>query len=123
MKGTEKLRIAKELLEQHLSPKINKLSLDFTYKQLHVVFLDGIHLYIVYNDHEEYSYSIIFSKLELDRCRFDNYDDRWNVSSRPHHFHPWKKKEAIESMMKGVAEQDIVKLIELLKSGKIKEIQ
>ncbi len=122
MKGNDKLIIAKDLLEHYLSPKIKKLSLDFTYKQLHVVFLDGIHLYIVYNDHKEYSYSIIFSKLELDRCRFDNYDDHWKTSSRPHHFHPWKKKEGIESMMKGVPDQDIVKLIEFLKSGKLKEI-
>ena len=28
------------------------------------------------------------SKLELDRVRFDNYDDQWNVLTRPHHYHP-----------------------------------
>lgn len=33
----------------------------------------------------KYSYTIIFSKFELDRCRFDNYDDRWEVSTKPHH--------------------------------------
>ena len=119
MNANEKLISAKDILEQHLSKEISYLSIDFMYKQLHLVFLDGIHLYIVYNDHGEYSYSILFSKLELDRCRFDNYDDRWNISSRPHHFHPRKKKYAIESMMKGFPDQDMITLIELLKSGKL----
>jgi len=122
MKGNEKLLIAKEFLEKNLANKIKKISLDFTYKQLHVTFFDGIQLYVVYNDHDEYSYSIIFSKLELDRCRFDNYDDHWNVSTRPHHFHPWKKKEAFESIMEGIPDQDMDRLIEFLKSGKLKEI-
>ena len=121
MNANEKLISAKDILEQHLSKEISFLSIDFMYKQLHLVFLDGIHLYIVYNDHGEYSYSILFSKLELDRCRFDNYDDRWNISSRPHHFHPRKKKDAIESMMKGFPDQDMITLIELLKSGKLQE--
>ena len=119
MNANEKLISAKDILEQHLSKEISYLSIDFMYKQLHLVFLDGIHLYIVYNDHGEYSYSSLFSKLELDRCRFDNYDDRWNISSRPHHFHPRKKKYAIESIMKGFPDQDMITLIELLKSGKL----
>ncbi|MFW9988921.1 MAG: DUF6516 family protein [Candidatus Odinarchaeota archaeon] len=122
MKANEKLLIAKELLELNLSKKISQISIDLTYKQLHLILIDGINLYIVYNDHEEYSYSIIFSKLDLDRCRFDNYDDHWLVSSRPHHFHPRKTKEAIRSPMKGLPNQDIIKLVELLNSGKLKSI-
>ena len=122
MKASEKLIIAKELLELNFSNKISQISIDLTYKQLHIVLIDGIHLYIVYNDHGEYSYSIIFSKLDLDRCRFDNYDDHWKVSSRPHHFHPRKTKEAINSPMKGFPDKDIIKLIELLKSGELKSI-
>jgi len=102
MNANEKLISAKDILEQHLSNEISSLSIDFMYNQLHLVFLDGVHLYVVYNNHGQYSYSIIFSKLELDRCRFDNYDEHWNVSSRPHHFHPRKKKDAIESIMKGL---------------------
>ncbi len=88
MKANEKLTIAKNILEQHISKEISSISIDFNYQQLHIVFHDGINLYIVYNNYGEYSYSIIFSKLELDRCRFDNYDNCWDVSSRPHHFHP-----------------------------------
>ena len=122
MNAIEKLLIAKELLELNLSQTISQISIDLTYKQLHIILIDGIQLYIVYNDHGEYSYSIIFSKLDLDRCRFDNYDDQWSVSSHPHHFHSRKAKDAINSPMKGVPEQDMIKLIELLKSGELKLI-
>jgi hypothetical protein len=120
MNAIEKLLVAKELLELNLSKNIGHVSIDFTYKQLHVILIDGIHIYVVYNDHGEYSYSIIYSKLDLDRCRFDNYDDHWKISSRPHHFHPRKTREATESSMKGFPEQDMIILIELLKSGKLK---
>jgi len=47
MKANEKLLIAKELLELNLSNKISQISIDFTYKQLHIVLIDGVHLYIV----------------------------------------------------------------------------
>ena len=123
MKANEKLLVAKELLELNLSEKLSQISIDLTYKQLHIILIDGIHLYIVYNDHGKYSYSIIFSKLDLDRCRFDKYDDHWKVSSHPHHFHPRKTKEAIESPMKGFPEQDMIKLVELLNSGKLKSVK
>jgi hypothetical protein len=122
MKANEKLLVAKELLELNLSKEISQISIDLTYKQLHIILIDGINLYIVYNDHGEYSYSIIFSKLDLDRCRIDNYDDHWKVSSCPHHFHPRKIKEAIKSPMKGLPDQDIIKLINLLKPGELKSI-
>ena len=115
MKAIDKLIIAKDILEQNLSNEIKIISLNIDSKQLHIVFRDGIHLYVVYNDYDQYSYSIIFSKLELDRLRFDNYDDRWKVTSRPHHFHPRKIKDAIESPMKGSPKQDIKFLIEFLK--------
>ncbi len=120
MNAIEKLLVAKELLEQNMSKNIGHVSIDFTYKKLHIIFIDGIHLHIVYNDHGEYSYSIIFSKIDLDRVRFDNYDDHWKVSSHPHHFHPRKTKKATESSMKGFPKEDMPKLIKILKSGNIK---
>lgn len=116
MKAIEKLKIAKDILEQKLSKEISSLSLNLVYKKLNIELHNGINIYIVYND---YSYSIIFSKLQLDRCRFDNYDDRWNVSSRPHHFHPRNVKDAIESTMTGFPNDDMVKLVKLLNSGKL----
>ncbi len=67
-------------------------------------------------------YRNIFSKIEFDRCRFDNYDDLWNIPSRPNHFHPRFKKEVISSEMIGKPDKDIPVLCILLKSGKLKEI-
>ena len=61
----------------------------------------------------------LFSKIQLDRCRFDNYDDRWPVSTRPHHFHPRYKKEAILSKMIGNPEEDIPYFCSLIKTEKI----
>ena len=119
MKAIEKLKIAKDILEQKFSKEIGLLSLNLVYKKLNIELHNGINIYIVYNDYDEYSYSIVFSKLQLDRCRFDNYDDRWNVSSRPHHFHPRNVKDAIESTMTGFPNDDMVNLVKLLKSGKL----
>ncbi|MBN1216627.1 MAG: hypothetical protein JXA99_14455 [Candidatus Lokiarchaeota archaeon] len=119
MKAVEKLKIAKDILEQELSEIISFLSIDFIFKRLNIKFHNGINIYIVYNNYDEYSYSILFSKLKLDRYRFDNYDDRWNVSSKPHHFHPRNAKEAIESKMTGLPEKDMIYLVDFLKSKKI----
>ena len=60
MKAIEKLKIAKEILEQELSNEISSLSLNFVYKRLNIEFHNGINIYIMYNDCNEYSYSIIF---------------------------------------------------------------
>ncbi|MHA1489932.1 MAG: hypothetical protein ACTSRI_09770 [Promethearchaeota archaeon] len=76
-------------------------------------------LYVRYNDHNEYSYVIIYSKLELDRVRFDNYDDQWNVSTRPHHYHPHHSKNGFLSPMNGYHKHDIPVFCNLVKSGKL----
>ncbi len=39
--------------------------------------------------------------MKLDRCRFDNYDDKWNTITRPNHFHPRFVKEGFKSPMIG----------------------
>ncbi len=67
----------------------------------------------------KYTYSILFSELELDRCRFDNYDDKWDVSSRPHHFHLSQIKGGFNSPMSGEPEFDLLLLINLLKSKRL----
>ncbi|MBN1803513.1 MAG: hypothetical protein JW891_18530 [Candidatus Lokiarchaeota archaeon] len=107
MNALEKLNIAKLLLEEYLENLIISISVNYDFKRIHVLLKDGVNIYIVYNNHEEYSYSVIFSKLELDRCRFDNYDKVWDVPSRPHHFHPRFKNEAVQSSMTGDPNQDI----------------
>ena len=98
---------------------IVSLSINIDFKRLHIFLKDGVEIYIAYNNSDEYSYSIIFSKLELDRCRFDNYDALWDVSSRPHHFHPRNKKEATSSVMIGDPDSDMPLLCKFLKSGEL----
>ena len=119
MSAIEKLILARQLIEDILEHQILHIYINDDYKRLQIHLKDGIDIYIVYNNYNEYSYSVIFSKLFLDRCRFDNYDKMWKISSHPHHFHPRYKKEAIASEMTGIPEKDIPKLCKLLKTGKL----
>ena len=119
MNAIEKLSKAKKLLEKSLENLIISLSMNTDFKRIHIILKDGVEVFIVFNNHDEYSYSILFSKLELDRCRFDNYDKSWDVPSRPHHCHPRKKTQAIQSNMIGDPVKDIPLLCELLKTGKL----
>ena len=63
----------------------------------------------------------MLSSIELDRIRFDNFDDRWNVDTRTHHFHPRYDKKGYASSMNGEPENDLPLLINLLKSQKLLE--
>jgi hypothetical protein len=119
MSAIDRLNKARNLLERLIDDLIISLSININFKRLHILLKDGVEIYIVYNDYDEYSYSIIFSKLGLDRYRFDNYDNLWEVSSRPHHLHPRNSKEAISSDMIGDPDSDIPLLCKLLKSGKL----
>jgi len=123
MSSLQKLDKARMLLPQYLS--IHLISLNFEPKlaRIHAILRDNVQIYIRYNNYGEYSYTIIFSKTSLDRCRFDNYDDRWEVSTRPHHFHPRKKKNAIQSNMTGNPEEDIPYLCDLILSSKLYDIE
>jgi len=84
---------------------------------LKVTFLKGFILYIRFNDFQEYSYQLMYSQQPNDRLRFDNFDDRWPVRTRPHHFHPRHGGDAIESPMTGIPEQDIPILIQMIFPG------
>ena len=46
--------------------------------------------------------------------RFDNYDDRWEVITRPHHFHIRGLKSIIESSMLGKPNHDIPILLKMI---------
>jgi len=82
---------------------------------LTIHFKRGFILFIQYNDFNEYSYQIHFSQKPNDFIRFDNYDDRWNVKTKPHHLHPRWKKDALESPMIGNPKKDIPLLIKQIK--------
>lgn len=75
---------------------------------------DGSILFIRYNPYGEYSFNLIFSTIKYDRIRFDNFDDRWDVSSRPHHFHPRGTKYAFISPMNGEPTHDLAILDDLI---------
>jgi len=55
-----------------------------------------------------------FSQKPYDRIRFDNFDEFWAVSTRPHHYHLRNKKDAIESPMIGDPQHDIPLLIKYI---------
>lgn len=110
-----KLLRARELLINQFLSEIYEIILDDDRPILTIKFRKGFILYIRYNDFDEYSYQILFSQKKFDRIRYDNYDDKWNVSSKPHHFHPRNKQTALESRMIGVPEKDILVLIQILK--------
>lgn len=119
MSAIDKVNRAKKLLEKILDKSIITLSINLKYYRIHLTLKDGVNLYIVYNNYDQYSYNVIFSNIEMDRCRFDNYDDQWDVSSKPHHFHPRYKNETETSQMKGDPDVDIPLLCKLLISGKL----
>jgi len=119
MSAIIKLNDAKDIIEHLLNKMIQKITINYDFCRIHIVLKDGIEIFIVYNNYDEYSYSVLFSKLELDRCRFDNRDNLCEVSSRPHHFHPRKKKSAILSKMVGNPKIDMPYLCDLLKSGEL----
>jgi len=111
------LERAKRLLERLLPDMLAGTLLEAQYPRLVATFRDGIMMYVRYNEHGQYSYSIIFSGSELDRCRFDNFDDTWNVASKPNHFHPRTDKSAFNSPMQGDPEADLPVLSQAIKSG------
>ncbi|MCG3252860.1 MAG: hypothetical protein KAX09_03360 [Candidatus Heimdallarchaeota archaeon] len=110
-----KLLRARELLINQFLSEIYEIILDDDRPILTIKFRKGFMLYIRYNDFDEYSYQILFSQKKFDRIRYDNYDDKWNVSSKPHHFHPRNKQTALESRMIGKPGKDIPVLIQILK--------
>ena len=114
-----KLIKARSMLLEQLSSQISSEFIDLEGGFIRVVFNNGTILYVTYNKVEEYSYQYIYSYKKYDRERFDNYDKKWKVKSHPHHFHPRKKMEGKESLMKGIPNHDIPLLIQFLK-GKIK---
>ena len=119
MSGLSKLERAQILLHHGLSMMITNLAFEPRLARIKVTFRDGTVLFIRYNNHNEYSYSVIFSHLKYDRCRFDNYDDTWEVATRPHHFHPRMNKQGSPSPMNGDPDMDIPLLCDLLKKGKL----
>ena len=119
MKAIKKIKQAAIIIEDLFSKQISRFVLDYEDPRIKLILNDGVIVYLQYNNHDQYSYNIIFSNETLDRCRFDNYDDKWQVECKPHHFHPRLLKEAFFSPMSGNPTKDLEILFSLLISGKM----
>lgn len=115
--GISNLETARLLLLKELNVLIETdIINDFKF-ELHVIFKNGVNVYIRYNNFGKYAYQIQISPKKLDRLRFDNYDNNWSVKTRPNHYHIRGKKEGIESPMKGNPKDDIPILIKYIKGN------
>jgi len=115
MDADAKLNSALRFIQSSFMINITSYKKDEDRPVISINFDNGINLYIRYNDYEEYSYQIMFSQDKYYRIRYDNYDDCWSLSTKPHHIHERGKKEAVESEMTGKPESDMPLLIEVLK--------
>jgi len=87
MDSRKNLELAQNIIIKDYSSLIREIILDKDRPVLKIIFQIEIYLYIRYNDYGEYSYCVIFSPNPDDQMRFDNYDDIWDLKTRPHHFH------------------------------------
>ena len=110
------LKRAEQLIEIYMGSLVKTISFEPKLARISVLMKDSTRFFVRYNDHDEYSYSVIFSSKELDRVRLDNHDDRWNVATRPHHFHPRMSLEGFSSPMIGKPDADIPLVSELINS-------
>ena len=118
-----KLARAKFLLERELSTRVMNLSFEPQFARIKITLQDNTKIYVQYNNHDQYSYSIIFSaKHELDRCRFDNYNKNWIVPDRPNHFHPRMIIDGFKSPMRGIPDDDLPLFCELVIKDKLRDI-
>jgi len=115
MSAIIKILLARDLLLDLLKLDISSHSLNKRGKELKITLLNGISLYIVFNDFNQYSYTIQYSQSKLNRIRFDNFDDHWNVPSNPHHCHIQNSKDVVSSPMEGNPGSDIPKLVDYIK--------
>ena len=103
------LELARNLIIQNYSKLTREIILDKERPVLKIVFNFEVVLYIRYND-----YSVIFTPNPDDQMRFDNYDDRWDVNSKPHHFHTRGLNSTTESPMLGEPNHDIPILLKMI---------
>lgn len=119
MDAASKIKDSKDIFEEKIGDLILNLETKIEEFRIDLILRNGHKVCIQFNQYNQYSYSIIFSNLFLDRCRFDNYDDHWKVTTKPHHFHPRYLKEGKKSPMIGEPIKDISLLIDLLVSEKL----
>ena len=118
MKFEDLILEAYSVIQNELQNFVIELLMELDEGKIRLVLKNGLILYIRYNNYDEYSYNVLFSKIKLDRCRFDNFDDRWDVQTHPHHF-PRFTGKAYSSPMKGDPDHDIPRLCQYIRSNKL----
>ena len=110
---------AYDIINRELRGFLSEVDLDEDTGRLRIKLKSGIAVFMRYNNYNQYSYVILFSSQKLDRVRFDNFDDTWDVVTKPHHTHPRYKKKATKSPFIGVPSEDKTILCNLIRSGDI----
>ncbi|WP_371804106.1 toxin-antitoxin system TumE family protein [Candidatus Lokiarchaeum ossiferum] len=108
------LQKARTILLEILQNQIVEDEFHESISQLKLVLNSGVRVYIKYNQFGEYGYQILHSYEKNDFSRFDNFDDHWDVKSRPHHHHLKGGLEVIQSPMRGSPENDMPILVKYL---------
>ncbi len=90
------------------------IELNESLSQLKIFIDSGESNFIKYNIFGEYGYQIIHSRNKSDFSCFDNYDDRWDVITKPHHFHKRGGTEVQKSPMNGHPEHDMFILVKYI---------
>ena len=116
MNAISKILEAQKIINNNLASEIRSTNLNKWGKELEVSLFNGVRIYIVYNDFNQYSYSVIYSESKHDRIRYDNYDDRWDVTTKPHHLHLRGSRQTIESKMIGNPHKDMEILVQIVLS-------
>ncbi len=115
MSSYNKLQAVMEIFLKEIRESIQEILIPKNRPVMKVTFHSEVTVYIRYNDYGEYSYLTVFSPHPDDQFRFDNYDDKWPVETRPHHFHLRGLKEVRKSPMNGEPRHDIPILLEYIK--------
>ena len=63
---------------------------------------------------------VIYSPNPDDQMRFNNYDDIWNIKTRPHHFHVRGMQSVVDIPMRGEPNHDLPILLKYI-LGSIKK--
>lgn len=121
MNATDKLSLAFYIFNEDLKEVISTISLQTLLARVYIEAKDKSRIFVRYNNYGEYAYSQIYSNQYMDRIRFDNYDEMWDVTSNPNHFHPWQREDAISSPMIGDPENDIPVFIKLIKRNVMRD--
>lgn len=111
MDSREKPYSVYNILSKDYADMIREISLHKDRPFLKAISKNEIIIYIRYNDYEEYTYCVIFSPIPDDQMRINNYDDKWDVKPRLHHFHIRGMQSVKESPMKGDPHNDIPILV------------